>query len=78
MSIFNITNLSNFNLQLISCNIRAKGYDGAKKVKGRKRYIITDTQGFILGCYVRQFGIRLANKVLFIPQFMEGLDFLRE
>ncbi|WP_447933253.1 IS5 family transposase [Wolbachia endosymbiont of Dactylopius coccus] len=29
-----------------------KGYDGAKKVKGRKRHIITDTQGFILGCYV--------------------------
>ncbi|WOE62254.1 IS5-like element ISWpi1 family transposase [Wolbachia endosymbiont of Drosophila aff. chauvacae BK-2020] len=23
-----------------------------KKVKGRKRHIITDTQGFILGCYV--------------------------
>ena len=30
----------------------AKGYDGAKKVKGRKRHIITDTEGFILGCYV--------------------------
>ncbi|WP_353273268.1 IS5 family transposase [Wolbachia endosymbiont (group A) of Nomada ferruginata] len=25
---------------------------GAKKVKGRKRHIITDTQGFVLGCYV--------------------------
>lgn len=29
-----------------------KGYDGEKKVKGRKRHIITDTQGFVLGCYV--------------------------
>lgn len=29
-----------------------KGYDGAKKVKGRKRHIIIDTQGFVLGCYV--------------------------
>lgn len=29
-----------------------KGYDGAKKVNGRKRHIITDTQGFILSCYV--------------------------
>jgi transposase len=29
-----------------------KGYDGAKKVKGRKRHIITDSQGLILGCYV--------------------------
>ena len=24
------------------------GYDGAKKIKGRKRHILTDTQGFIL------------------------------
>ncbi|WP_343033090.1 transposase [Wolbachia endosymbiont of Atemnus politus] len=29
-----------------------KGYDGSKKVKGRKRHIITDTRGFVLGCYV--------------------------
>lgn len=29
-----------------------KGYDGAKKVKGRKRHIVTDTQGFVLGCYL--------------------------
>jgi len=28
------------------------GYDGGKKIKGRKRHIITDTEGFILGCYV--------------------------
>ncbi len=25
---------------------------GGKKVKGRKRHIITDTEGFVLGCYV--------------------------
>lgn len=23
-----------------------------KKIKGRKRHIITDTEGFVLGCYV--------------------------
>jgi len=27
---------------------RTKGYDGAKKVKGRKRHILVDTQGFLL------------------------------
>ena len=27
---------------------RVKGYDGAKKVKGRKRHIIVDNQGFLL------------------------------
>lgn len=25
---------------------------GGKKIKGRKRHIITDTEGFVLGCYV--------------------------
>jgi putative transposase len=25
-----------------------RGYDGAKKVKGRKRHILVDTEGFVL------------------------------
>src|SRR3712207_1780526 len=25
-----------------------RGYDGAKKVKGRKRHLLVDTQGFVL------------------------------
>lgn len=29
-----------------------RGYDGEKKIKGRKRHIITDTQGFILSVNV--------------------------
>jgi putative transposase len=29
-----------------------KGYDGGKKVKGRKRHILVDTQGFIISCVV--------------------------
>ena len=29
-----------------------KGYDGGKKVKGRKRHILVDTQGFLLGVMV--------------------------
>lgn len=28
------------------------GYDGGKKIKGRKRHILTDTQGFILAAIV--------------------------
>jgi transposase len=28
------------------------GYDGAKKIKGRKRHILTDTEGFILAAVV--------------------------
>jgi putative transposase len=33
---------------------RVKGYDGAKKVKGQKRHIIVDNQGFLLTATVSQ------------------------
>jgi putative transposase len=29
-----------------------RGYDGGKKVKGRKRHILVDTEGFVLEAYV--------------------------
>ena len=29
-----------------------RGYDAAKKIKGRKRHIVTDTQGFLVGAVV--------------------------
>ena len=29
-----------------------RGYDAGKKIKGRKRHIITDTQGFLIGAIV--------------------------
>ena len=28
------------------------GYDAGKKIKGRKRHIITDTQGFLVGAFI--------------------------
>jgi len=31
-----------------------KGYDGGKKIKGRKRHILVDTQGFLLAAPVAQ------------------------
>ena len=29
-----------------------KGYDGGKKIQGRKRHIVTDTMGFIMAVVV--------------------------
>jgi transposase len=31
-----------------------RGYDAGKKVKGRKRHIVTDTQGFLVGAVVHE------------------------
>lgn len=30
------------------------GFDGGKKVKGRKRHIVVDSQGFVLGVLVTE------------------------
>lgn len=38
--------------QLKRLKKRGKGYDGVKKIKGRKKHIIVDTQGFLLVPYV--------------------------
>jgi putative transposase len=33
---------------------RSTGFDGGKKVKGRKRHIVVDSQGFVLGVLVTE------------------------
>lgn len=35
-----------------------RGYDGAKKVKGRKRHVLVDTQGYLMGVIVHAADIR--------------------
>jgi len=35
-----------------------RGFDAAKKIKGRKRHIVTDTEGFLLGELVHQANIQ--------------------
>jgi len=39
-----------------------KGYDGGKKIKGRKRHIVTDTMGFILSVVVHSADIKEQKK----------------
>jgi hypothetical protein len=31
-----------------------RGYDGGKKINGRKRHILVDTQGFVLNAVVQE------------------------
>ena len=35
-----------------------RGYDAGKKIKGRKRHIVTDTLGLLLACIVHQAGVQ--------------------
>jgi len=34
------------------------GYDGGKKMKGRKRHIAVDSQGFLIALFVHSAGIQ--------------------
>lgn len=45
----------------------SSGYDAGKKIKGRKRHILTDTQGLLLGVVVTPASVqdRDAAKVVF-------------
>jgi putative transposase len=35
-----------------------RGYEGAKKIKGRKRHLLVDTQGVVLACTVHAADVR--------------------
>jgi putative transposase len=41
-----------------ACGGEARGYDGAKKLKGRKRHLLVDTQGLVLKATVHSAGIQ--------------------
>jgi putative transposase len=41
---------------------KERGYDGAKKVKGRKRHLLVDTQGLVLKARVHSANIQDLKK----------------
>jgi len=52
-----------------------RGYDGAKKVKGRKRHLLVDTQGLVLKAKVHSANVtdRDGIKLLLVPAACTGL-----
>ena len=52
-----------------------RGYDGAKKVKGRKRHLLVDTQGLVLAAKVHRANVtdRDGIKLLLEPAVNTGL-----
>jgi putative transposase len=54
---------------------KERGYDGAKKVKGRKRHLVVDTQGLVLMAKVHSANItdRDGIKLLLAPEAGTGL-----
>jgi hypothetical protein len=42
----------------LQISLGPRGFDAGKKIKGRKRHIVTDTQGNLVGLVVREAGIQ--------------------
>jgi putative transposase len=50
-----------------------RGYDGGKKINGRKRHILVDTLGFLMAIVVHSAGIQDRDGSLFILEKIIGL-----
>lgn len=50
----------------------ARGYDGGKKVSGRKRHIVTDTLGMILTVVVHSAGIQDRDGARLVLEQLDG------
>lgn len=63
----------------IGCKTQIKGFDGGKKVKGRKRHIIVDTEGLPHCTVVLEGNIHdnPASKLVFFKAKEKGLKFLK-
>lgn len=55
------------------------GFDGGKKVKGRKRHIIVDSQGFLLGVLVTEAnGSERLGAIVMLEEAKEKLGLLKK
>jgi putative transposase len=50
----------------------ARGYDGGKNVKGRKRHVVVDTMGLLLGVFVCEAGPHDSQKAPHVLQKLLG------
>ena len=54
--------------------IDPKGYDAGKKIKGRKRHIVTDTEGHMVGLVVHEADVQDRDGAVLVPLEIEGLE----
>jgi putative transposase len=53
-----------------------QGYDGGKKIKGRKRFILTDTQGLLLAVFVCSAAISEKAGAMKLLEYIKSIDCL--
>jgi putative transposase len=55
-----------------------RGYDAAKKVKGRKRFILTDTQGLILGVWICAASLSEKTGAMQLLRYIKKVPYLKD
>lgn len=61
-----------------SCGGEEIGFDGGKKVKGRKRFILVDTQGLLLAIYVCAASISEKAGAMKLLEYIKKVDCLKD
>lgn len=54
-----------------------RGYDGGKQVKGRKRFILTDTQGLLLAVWICAAGVSEKAGAMYLLRYIKQISCLR-
>lgn len=53
-----------------------RGYDGGKNVKGRKRFILTDTQGLLLAAWICAAGVSEKAGAMYLLRYIKAIPCL--
>lgn len=61
-----------------ACGGEHRSYDGGKQVKGRKRFILTDTQGLLLAVWVCAAGVSEKAGAKYLLRYIKTIPYLRE
>ncbi len=61
-----------------SCGGRHIGFDGGKKIKGRKRFILTDTQGLLLAVWICSAAISEKKGAMQLLRYIKMVPILKQ